>query len=188
MCRPAAVREFMISLLSITSGPRPDVLAVRPPAALARRGYTVASIDYRLVPAVTVEQQAEMARHAAIERYAAGELILGTGVVPEAMLFIMSGAVLLTADAPDGSRTEAGTLEEGAYLGQSTLVRHPTSGSYIAIDEVTLVRVERDAIERLVQRNPLLLQEFGRSIEERRTTFMRLIDDDIEETGSVSQP
>ncbi len=137
---------------------------------------------------LTVEQQAEMARHAAIERYAAGELILGTGVVPEAMLFIMSGAVLLTADAPDGSRTEAGTLEEGAYLGQSTLVRHPTSGSYIAIDEVTLVRVERDAIERLVQRNPLLLQEFGRSIEERRTTFMRLIDDDIEETGSVSQP
>lgn len=32
----------MISLLSITSGPRPDVVAVRPPAALARRGLLAA--------------------------------------------------------------------------------------------------------------------------------------------------
>lgn len=136
---------------------------------------------------LSAEQQAEMARHAVIERYGAGELILGTGVVPEAMSFIMSGAVLLSVEAHDGSATEAGTIEEGAYLGQSTLVRHPTACSYIALDEVTLVRVDRDAIERVVHRNPLLLQEFGRSIEERRTTVMRVLDDDVEESGSVSR-
>lgn len=131
---------------------------------------------------LTAEQQTEMAGHAVIERYGSGELILGTGVVPEAMSFVVSGTVLLTADSRAGHRTEAGTLEEGGYLGQSTLVRHPTAGSYIALDEVTLIRVERDAIERAVQRDPLLLQEFGRSIEERRITVLRAVAEDAGDT------
>ena len=135
---------------------------------------------------LNADQQAEMAGHAVIERFGAGELILGTDVVPEAMSFIVSGTVLLTAEAADGSRTEAGTLEAGAYMGQSTLVRRPTAGSHFALDEVTVVRVERDAIEKVVQQNPLLLQEFGRSIEERRAKLLRVLDD--LESGSVSEP
>jgi small-conductance mechanosensitive channel len=124
---------------------------------------------------LTPDQQTEMAEHATIERYASGELILAAGILPDAMSFIVSGTVLLTADAGDGSRTEAGTLEQGCYIGQSTLVRHPVPGSCIARDEVTVVRVHRDAIEKVVQRNPLLLQEFGRSIEERRATVLRAL-------------
>ena len=130
------------------------------------------------------DQQKGMAPHATIERYGSGELILATGVVPEAMSFIMSGVVVLTADTRDGSRTEAETLEEGSYIGQSTLVRHPTAGSYYALNEVALVRVDRDAIEKVVQRNPLLLQEFGRSIEERRATVLRALT--IDTDGAVS--
>jgi small-conductance mechanosensitive channel len=128
---------------------------------------------------LNIEQQSEMAKRASIERYGSGELILGTGIVPEAMSFVLSGTVLLTVDTGDGSRAEAAALDEGAYIGQSTLVRHPTAGSYVALDEVTLVRVEREAIEKLVQRNPLLLQEFGRSIEERRATVSRALHDDV---------
>ena len=131
---------------------------------------------------LNADQQTEMASHATIERYGSGELILTTGVVPEAMSFIVSGTVVLSADAGDGSRAEAGTLEEGSYMGQSTLVRHPTAGSYHALDEVTVVRVERDAIEKVVQRNPLLLQEFGRSIDERRATVLRALSDDTDDT------
>ena len=124
---------------------------------------------------LTGEQQRAMAPHAAIERYGAGELIQATGTVPEHMSFIMSGTVLLAVDAEDGSRTEAGRLEEGSYLGQTTLVRHSAIGSAYALDEVTLVTVQRDAIERVVQRNPLLLQEFGRSIDERRAKVLRAL-------------
>jgi CRP-like cAMP-binding protein len=98
------------------------------------------------------------------------------------MLFIMSGTVLLTGDTDDGSRTEVGTLEEGSYLGQSTLVRHPVIGSYFALDEVTLVRVRREAIEQVVQRDPVLLQEFGRSIDERRASVFRALADSSEQT------
>ena len=45
----------------------------------------------------------------------------------------------------------------------------------------------RDAIERLVQRNRCCFRIRALDRTERRTTFMRLIDGDIE-TGSVSQP
>jgi CRP-like cAMP-binding protein len=38
---------------------------------------------------------------------------------------------------------------------------------------VTVVRVERDYIEELVARKPLLLQDIGRSIEERRASLRR---------------
>lgn len=126
---------------------------------------------------LNAEQQQDMSGRAAIERYGAGELIQPNGIIPDHMLFIMSGTVLLTADAEDGSRTEIGTLEQGAYLGQSTLVRHPVSGSSFALEEVTLIRVDREAIERVVHRNPVLLQKFGRSIDERRATIMRALAD-----------
>ena len=122
---------------------------------------------------LTADQERELAASSTIQRYGAGELILATGTVPEAVLFIVAGKVVLTADTEDGSRAEVNTLEEGAILGQSTLIRHPIIGSSFAIDEVTMIRIEREAIERVVQKNPVLLQEFGRSIDERRAAVLR---------------
>lgn len=146
-----------------------DVLSE--PAAVADAIQAVVAPTLRL----TGEQQRAMAPHAAIERYGAGELIVAAGTVPEAMSFIISGTALLTADDDNGIRTEVGTLGSGAFLGQSTLIRYPVTGSVFALDEVTLIRVGRDAIERVVQKNPVLLQEFGRSIDEHRAKVLRAL-------------
>lgn len=135
---------------------------------------------------LTADQVSDMTTHTTVERYGAGELILAAGVVPEAVSFIVAGTAIYTADAEDGSRTEVGTLEEGSFLGQSTLVRSPVEGSYVAVDEVTLIRVEREAIEQVVHRNPLLLQEFGRAIDERRAAVVRVMaDSDADEPGET---
>lgn len=150
------------------------------------------TVDYAIRSVVaptmrlTAEQQHAMAPYSTIERYGAGELIQAHGTVPEHMSFIMSGTVLLAVDAEDGSRAEVGTLEEGSYLGQTTLVRHAAIGSAYALDEVTLITVHRDAIERVVQRNPLLLQEFGRSIDERRAKVLRALNAEPDSTASPS--
>ena len=58
--------------------------------------------------------------------------------------------------------------EEGSFLGQSALTRQPVLGSAYAIGEVTTVHVGRDKMADLVQQNPHLLQELGRTIEKRR--------------------
>lgn len=134
---------------------------------------------------LTADQQREMAPYARIDRYGAGELVFATGTVPDAVLFIVSGSAVLTAVAGKGVRTEVTTIGEGSLLGQSALIRHPVTGSSYAADELTVVRVEREAIERVVQRNPVLLQEFGRSIDEHRAAVLRAMADDSEPASSA---
>jgi CRP-like cAMP-binding protein len=67
------------------------------------------------------------------------------------------------------------TLEEGDFLGQTALTREPVSASAYALDEVTVLQLERDHIEGLVARKPVLLQDIGRSIEDRRADVRRAI-------------
>ena len=123
------------------------------------------------------DQEAAVAIESSIEVYGAGELIQAEGIVPEAVSFIVAGEVLVTVEGQGGARTEVDTLREGSYLGQSTLIRHPAIGAAYARDEVTLVRVPRDTMEKAVESNPVLLQEFGRAIDERRQTALHALQD-----------
>jgi small-conductance mechanosensitive channel len=113
--------------------------------------------------------------NATLERYGADELIQRSGEVPDRMTFIVAGRVRLAGSADEGPEIRIGTLEEGSFFGQSTLTRQPVIGNAQAIDEVTVVHVDRAHIEMLVQRNPLLLQEFGRTIEERRNNARKAL-------------
>lgn len=127
---------------------------------------------------LSAEQQTDLAPAATLERYAIGETIQRAGEVPEGMRFIVSGRIQLTTGTADEPGAVIGILDEGGYLGQSTLTRQPVIGSAQALDEVTLVHVERDCIETVVQRNPVLLQEFGRVIEDRRAHAQRALSAD----------
>jgi small-conductance mechanosensitive channel len=124
---------------------------------------------------LAADDQPELIPNATLERYGANEVIQRSGEVPDRMTFIVSGRVRLTGAADDGTEISIGTLDEGGFLGQSTLTRQPVIGNARAIDEVTVVHVDRDYIETLVQRNPLLLQEFGRAIEERRANARKVL-------------
>lgn len=132
------------------------------------------------------EEEQQIVAHARLERYGAGELVQRSGEVPTGMKFILSGELQVTANAEDGSEVEVNTLDEGSFLGQSALTRQPVIGSVYALDEVTVVFLGRDRIEAVVEDNPLLLQEFGRAIEQRRAHVLRAVatseDDDSADT------
>ncbi len=142
------------------------------PELLAEGIRSVVAPVLRLDP----DQQQALARFCSIQRFGAGELIQADGHVPEAVSFVMSGGVMLTAEV-DGSRNEVDVIERGSFLGQSALIRHPVAGSSFAIDEVTLIRVAREGMEEVLSANPLLLQEFGRAIDERRASVLRALAD-----------
>ena len=144
------------------------------PELLAGAIRTVVAPILRL----STEQQRAMEPYARIEIFGAGELIQANGVVPEGVSFIVDGEVLLAADAEDGSLAEVGVIDRGSFLGQSALIRHPAIGSSFAVDEVTVVRVDREAIEAVVKDNPRLLAEFGRSIDERRGKVLKVLSGD----------
>jgi len=76
--------------------------------------------------------------------------------------------VRLTITAEDGAVVPLSVLEEGSFLGLTTLTRQPSLSGAYALEEVTALEIDREHIEDLVLRTPLLLQELGRIIEERR--------------------
>ena len=99
------------------------------------------------------------------------------------MTFVLSGEVRITGRLEDGSEVEISSQEEGSYLGQSTLTRQPVLGSAYAVGEVTVVHVARDKLAELVHQNPKLLQELGRTIEQRRVNVIQALEQ-IADAGS----
>ncbi|MDX1891854.1 mechanosensitive ion channel family protein [Mycolicibacterium sp. 050158] len=119
--------------------------------------------------------QQQLLPHARVTRYGAEETIQSPGQVPECMTFIVSGRVRLIAKGVDGAMVPVRTVEVGDFIGSTTLTREPvTSGAY-AVDEVTVLQVPREHMEELVMRRPLLLQDIGRTIEERNDEVRRAL-------------
>ena len=121
------------------------------------------------------DDQQELLPHARLARYGADEYLQFSGQVPKRMAFIVNGRVRLVVAGDDGAVIPVRTLERGDFLGQTTLTREPVTAAAYALEEVTVLQVEREYIEELVARKPLLLQDIGRAIEERRASLRRAL-------------
>jgi small-conductance mechanosensitive channel len=119
--------------------------------------------------------QQELAAQAMVVRYGADEIIQHVGDVPRRMTFILSGRVRVTVPSDDGLLVPVTTLPAGSFLGQATLTRQPVLAFAQAVGEVTAVQIGREPLEELLSRKPLLLQELGRLIEERRSQVKRAL-------------
>ena len=106
---------------------------------------------------------------ARIVRYGADEIVEYAGQVPAGMTFLVAGRVRLTAIDIDGSVVEISTLEAGSFLGLTALTRQPNLACAYALEEVTALEIDREHVENLVMREPLLLQDFGQVLEERQS-------------------
>jgi small-conductance mechanosensitive channel len=126
---------------------------------------TVVAPMLRLSPA----DQQHLTPNATVVRFGADEIIEHVGDVPARMTFIVSGRVRVTAPSDDGSIVTITTLDAGSFLGQTALTRQPVLADAQALGEVTAVQVGREHIEGVLQAKPLLLQELGRLIEDRRS-------------------
>jgi small-conductance mechanosensitive channel len=117
----------------------------------------------------------ELLPHARITRYGSDEYLQFAGQVPKRMMFVVNGRVRLVVAGDDGAVIPVRTLEEGDFLGQTALTREAVAASAYALEEVTVLQIEREYIEELVARKPLLLQDIGRAIEERRANVRRVL-------------
>lgn len=118
---------------------------------------------------LSLTDQQSLIPHVRMVRYGADEIVQYAGEVPTAMTFVIKGSIRRTATNEDGSATPLSLLEEGSFLGLSSLTRQPSVAGAYALEEVTALEIDREHIEDLVLRTPLLLQEFGRIIEDRRS-------------------
>jgi small-conductance mechanosensitive channel len=126
----------------------------------------------RLTPA----DQRSLVEQVRLYRFGADEHIQRPGTVPRSMKFLVDGQVQLVATTDNGVPVEVMTLDEGNFLGQTTLTREPVTAAAVALTEVTVLDIDREVVEDLVARKPVLLQEFGRAIEERRRDLRRALE------------
>ena len=121
------------------------------------------------------DDQQELLPHVRATRYGTDEYLQFSGQVPKRMTFIVNGRVRLLVTCDDGAIMPVRTLEQGDFLGQTALTREAVAASAYALEEVTVLQIEREYIEELVARKPLLLQDIGRAIEERRANVRRVL-------------
>ena len=124
---------------------------------------------------LTHAEQQKLLPHVRLMRYGTDEYIQFAGQVPRRMTFVVSGRVRLVVSGDDGSIVLVRILEEGDFMGQTALTREPVSAAAYALEEVTVLQIEREHIEQLVAEKPVLLQEIGRAIEERRANVRRAV-------------
>jgi small-conductance mechanosensitive channel len=122
---------------------------------------------------LNADEQRSLHSSARLVRYGADEIVEYAGQVPAGMTFLIEGRVQLTATADDGSVVPISTLVEGSFLGLTALTRQPNLASAYALEEVTALEIDREHVEHLVMRETLLLQNFGRILEERQGKVRR---------------
>jgi small-conductance mechanosensitive channel len=139
------------------------------PARVQMAMRTVVAPALRL----SLTDQQSLLSHAKIVRYGTDEVVQFAGEVPTAMTFLIEGSLRLTTTSDDGSVQSLSVLEEGSFVGLTTLTRQPSLSTAYALKEVTALEIDREHIEDLVMRSPLLLQELGRIIDDRRKESSR---------------
>jgi len=117
----------------------------------------------------------ELGPHGRLTRYGADETLQTAGQVPERMTFLVHGRIHLSVRGEDGVVVPIRTIEEGDFIGQTTLTREPVLADAVALGEVTVLQFDREHIEELVGRKPLLLQEIGRAIENRHASVKQAL-------------
>jgi len=136
------------------------------PARVQMAMRTVVAPALRL----SITDQQSLLPHARIVRYGADEVVHFAGDIPTAMTFLIEGKLRMTATSEDGSVLSDGVLQEGSFVGLTALTRQPNLSTAQALEEVTAMEIDREHIEDLVMRSPLLLQELGRIIDDRRNS------------------
>lgn len=113
--------------------------------------------------------------YARLARYGAEETLQAAGQVPKRMTFLVRGRIRLSVKGEAGTVIPVRTLDAGDFIGQTALTREPLRTTANALEEVTVLQIEREHIEELVLHRPLLLQEIGRAIEERSKDVRRAL-------------
>ncbi|MUL56978.1 mechanosensitive ion channel [Mycobacterium sp. CBMA293] len=130
-----------------------------------------AALDEAAAPGLRLSQadQQALAPYSRLLRYGTGELIQAPGEIPKTITVMVAGHAQLAVPLGDGSIAAVRSLDKGALLGVAAFTHQANLAYAHALDEVTLLQIEHDEIQRLLSDRPALSREFGRLIDERRT-------------------
>lgn len=134
-----------------------------------KRVERLAAVD--IFTPLTAEELSQLAFSAESRTFAPGESIIHAGDAGSSMFVVHRGAVKVRVqdgDADRLSRTVA-TLEEGDFFGEMALFTgEPRTANVVAAGETEVLEIGHEAIKRLFDTNPNLVESLSQTIAERR--------------------
>lgn len=94
-------------------------------------------------------------QRALVRKFARGTMIFQQGEEASAIYIVAEGWVKLYRIAPNGTEAVVGVFTRGSSFGEAVAFRHSTYPvAAEAVTDCTLIRIEADAILRLIRENP----------------------------------
>jgi len=114
------------------------------------------------------EETVMLAGAATSHVFAPGESVIRAGDPGSSMFVVHNGRVGVQVAENDRARTVA-TLSEGAFFGEMALFTgEPRTASVVAIEETEVLEIGHDAMKRVFDNNPDLVESLSHIIAERR--------------------
>jgi hypothetical protein len=98
--------------------------------------------------------------------FEAGQVVITEGDPGDSLFMLTSGSVKVIRKTPQGRRTVVGSLEEGAFFGEgSILTGRPRAASVVAASRCEMLELDRPTLDGIVEKHPRvrqILEEFAR--------------------------
>ena len=143
--------------------------------ALRRESFAVLRSVATFHP-LTDEQVRVLARTARLERYTAGEVLVRQGDEGRSLFVIRSGEVRVERTDADGTRRELARLGPGRFFGETSLLTgEPRSASVVALSELEVVVVDKEAFGAVILADPRLVRDLSLELGRRAQEEARLL-------------
>ena len=105
----------------------------------------------------------------------AGSVIVEQGEVIDSLLFIESGRAMLRVEQTPGHMTTVASLGPGEMFGESGLAGEPSPAAMVAAEDIRLLALDRQSVNRMLEREPDVVAGLHRLADQRRRTFPVLV-------------
>jgi hypothetical protein len=110
-----------------------------------------------------------VAKGAILHEYASGEHIIREGEMVETLFVIIQGDARALVSDRKGKPRQAFMLKHGEFFGESSLFSgRPCPYSVVALNDLSVVLLDKEMVNRLVESDTKMVKEIGRVISERR--------------------
>jgi small-conductance mechanosensitive channel/CRP-like cAMP-binding protein len=139
----------------------------RPSAPLDRMTERLSAVD--IFAPLSTEELSRLAASSESRTYAPGELIIRTNDAGDSMFVVNRGSVEVRINSPGGKARTVAALGEGDFFGEMALLTgEPRTANVVATEETEVFEIGHQAMKRLFETNPDLVESLSHTITERR--------------------
>lgn len=110
-----------------------------------------------------------MSQGVVLQHFGVGEKVVRQGYPSNALYIIIAGQAVITVTDDSGKEHEVVTLTRAEFFGEMALFSgEPSPVSVTAIDDLEVMVIYSNVVNKMIERQPSLAREIGQIIEARR--------------------